>query len=460
MVEWLRKASSVGQITLLDNNSTYPPLLEYYEEIKDICDVRFLGKNLGSQALWKQDDKSLRSAPFIYTDPDILPDDECPYDLVDFLVKAALAHSADLRSSWNGGRIHKIGPGLKITDIPDCYALKDKVIWWESQFWKPQLKHVAYRGVDIYDAAIDTTMALYLDDGPFNLAAVRVGHPYVARHTAWYIDSANPTEEQAYYDEHCNKPTASWGVNEVRSYWIQDHLPAHLMEPRKRLQPAEIAPLSVVIPVIQTKYLYQLLSFIRQNTIKPQEIVVIDNNNHVAEGLLREFNDLNIGYYPQDSNLGVNASWNLGLSLAVSELVSFLNDDIIIPKYFFAMLMKAFHKKADAGIIVPKTVGHPDDVRHKNDTPALQLLSQREGWAFTARKAAIDTIPTVLHTWCGDDYLFHLSNLRGFQNYKIENLKIYHYVGVSTDVGARQTLNIPAMHEEVRTWQKLRSTMK
>lgn len=217
LVEWLMSAGH-KRIIILDNASTYGPLLQWYKTIETKVLVKTLRKNLGSQALWRQADKSLLKSPFVLTDSDIVPAEDCPKDLVAFLWRAYQQCGDKLKSSWsNGGPIQKLGPGFKIDDIPDCYALKEKVLFWEEKHaGDDRIQHV-FEDVPIYDAAIDTTFALYLRAEPFGLAGVRTGAPYRVRHLPWYTDSANPSEEEKYCEAHADKGITNWGITQCYS---------------------------------------------------------------------------------------------------------------------------------------------------------------------------------------------------------------------------------------------------
>ena len=205
LVTWLYELGH-HNLTILDNDSTYPPLLEYYEALEGMVNVVPLRKNLGSKALWCWSEaRKMIRPPFIYTDPDVVPIAECPDDIVSFLLRVA-----DYL-----GCPHKIGLGLKIDDIPDHYAAAPMVREWESQFWTQRIGEL--EGVPIYHAAVDTTFALYTDFTPFSLHGVRTGPPYVARHLPWYLDSKQPGDEELFYEQHASKAFHNWGIETCSS---------------------------------------------------------------------------------------------------------------------------------------------------------------------------------------------------------------------------------------------------
>lgn len=213
LVGWLERAG-FEEIHVVDNESAYPPLLEYLEASPH--HVVRLGRNIGKHALWldARFEKLVARRPFVYTDPDVVPVRECPSD--------ALARFADLLSRHRD--VTKVGFGLLIDDLPDNYRFKQQVLAWESQFWAAQLQVEA----GAYRAPIDTTFALYRRwvPRPPPIDALRTGPPYVARHTTWYLDSSAPTEEERFYASRLARGTDE---SPGTSSWTGETLPEGLL---------------------------------------------------------------------------------------------------------------------------------------------------------------------------------------------------------------------------------------
>jgi len=180
-------------IIIIDNQSTYAPLLEFYET----CPYKVvrLGVNYGHLALWKSGIYNrYKWDYFVYTDPDVTPVEQCP---TDFLIhfKSLLDRKIEL---------DKIGFGIKIDDLPDRFSLKERVVRYESHYWKKEI------APGLYDAPVDTTFALYkpfsgLKAGEvYTLRSWRTGFPYLIRHLPWYIDSSQLSTEDQYYLDTCN----------------------------------------------------------------------------------------------------------------------------------------------------------------------------------------------------------------------------------------------------------------
>jgi hypothetical protein len=197
LVDWLERAGH-EEIILIDNASTYPPLLEYYE--RSPHSVMRMDENLGHTALWQTGLVEKLCGPegyYVYSDPDVVPIEECPPDAVDFF-RDVLETYPDLA---------KVGFGLRIDDLPDHYALKDRVVRWENQYWTKSIEP------GLFDAPIDTTFALHRGVKSHQYHdAVRTGYPYIARHTAWYVDSENLGEEEEYYRSHARADVTNWNA--------------------------------------------------------------------------------------------------------------------------------------------------------------------------------------------------------------------------------------------------------
>lgn len=173
-------------IYIIDNCSTYPPLLEYYKLTP--YKVFRLKRNIGYRALWKSDIYNhFKRSYYVYTDVDMEIDPMCPDNFMERFVEVMERYP----------RCQKVGFGIRIDDLPECYRNRQQVVKWESQFWRNEIEAGLFR------AQIDTTFALYR---PFckGVASAyhltfRTGFPYVIRHLPWYVDSANLSDEERYY---------------------------------------------------------------------------------------------------------------------------------------------------------------------------------------------------------------------------------------------------------------------
>lgn len=181
-------------IHIIDNDSSYPPLLEYYEH----CPYKIyrLKKNLGHLALWKSGlHQNFNKNYYVYTDPDIEIIEDCPEDFMKYLI-------AIIEKNY---KIQKIGFGLKYDDLPDHFSKKNEVIEWEKRFYKNPYAD------NLYIANVDTTFALYrprASGGSHDFKLnIRTSFPYQCRHLPWYLDSANMPDEEIFYMDNAKTST-------------------------------------------------------------------------------------------------------------------------------------------------------------------------------------------------------------------------------------------------------------
>jgi hypothetical protein len=202
LVDFLLKKQYTN-VVILDNKSTYPPLLDYFDTIKEQVTIYRLQENIGHLSFWKSEAifKKYSKGYYVVTDADIVPVSECPEDFINQFIK--LIDKAFDRT--------KVGFSLKIDDIPDTNPNKEKIIVWESKFWRSKINK------NVYKAPIDTTFALYRPRYSYKLKdftkAWRTDFPLQASHGGWYLDSKNLTEEQHYYFKTANA-SASWQIND------------------------------------------------------------------------------------------------------------------------------------------------------------------------------------------------------------------------------------------------------
>lgn len=190
-------------IVIVDNNSTYQPLLNYFDSIKEQTTIHRLKENVGHLSFWKSNDifKQYSKGYYVVTDADIVPVNECPNNFLETFRK--LLDQAYDRN--------KVGFSLKLDDILDSNPNKNKITQWEAQYWSYKVKP------NVYKAEIDTTFAIYKPNYNYQLKDFtkgwRTDYPLQARHGGWYLDFQNLTEEQKYYFETANA-SASWQINQ------------------------------------------------------------------------------------------------------------------------------------------------------------------------------------------------------------------------------------------------------
>ena len=182
LIEWLLHLDTKVSIIVVDNNSSYAPLLHFYEQL-DLPNVQIMRftENHGLNKLIAISQTMKQFEHYVVTDADLVPYPNTGTDILDRM-KAMLDKYKD---------INHIGASLEIKDIPDYYPLKDAVLKWENQWWNVS------REDGVFEAFVDTTFGMYRNDSHVMdlYPALRLGNPYTLKHVDWYIDPTAISEE-------------------------------------------------------------------------------------------------------------------------------------------------------------------------------------------------------------------------------------------------------------------------
>lgn len=192
--------------------------------------------------------------------------------------------------------------------------------------------------------------------------------------------------------------------------------------------------ISVIIPVFnELELTANILKQVYENTYIPNEVILIDNGStENIFGLLQKFPD--VKYIRNKENIGVYPAWNQGFKLVQNEIITVLNNDVIITKHFFEKIFNAMQDKT-VGICCPSTVQNKEQgIDNKEQVNLYVQEIGRQGWAFTIRKSVINTIgliPEALVFWYGDDWLFNNTRKAGYKVVQMVNNYCYHYTSVT-----------------------------
>lgn len=172
------------QVVILDNLSSFPPLLEWY----DNCPYRVvrLTTNMGQLAIYNSEliNEFSQGSWIGYSDSDIGLNHETPLNFIEVMAQKAEKLG-----------FTKIGLALRIDNLPDTeYGKWAK--WWEQRFWEKQIEE------DLYVADVDTTFSLIKVGLPFQYNALRIAGKMTAIHEPWYLNYASLSEEEKYIIDH------------------------------------------------------------------------------------------------------------------------------------------------------------------------------------------------------------------------------------------------------------------
>ena len=175
---------------------------------------------------------------------------------------------------------------------------------------------------------------------------------------------------------------------------------------------------------------------------------MIDNSDNGYWHRIAQYGKVLFDGYRPEKRMSCNESWNYGISKLDDDcdLVSILNDDILLNRYFFEKVVFTFKRFKYAGVVCPFTVNDRRDMQYFTKNGSIfQKMTKREGWAFTIKKSLLDQIPPIpaqLKTFCGDDWFWHYTHKKGLFWYKHIGNCIFHHVGAAVrKLGVRKNMN-------------------
>lgn len=201
------------RLHIVDNASTYPPLLEYLLKSKHY--VHSMPQNDGHQVIWKNN-LSLAlcpDEPYLLTDNDVIPED------INF-------HEILLDGLKEFPSVNKIGLGLRTDDIPKNIPFCEQILKHEGEV----LKREDTGDPRFIRMPVDTTMAIYRagyhNASPWgsndrkNCCALRTTGS-LAKHLSWYItEEEMKSEENKFYFESLKSGSTHWSQMQAK---IQTH---------------------------------------------------------------------------------------------------------------------------------------------------------------------------------------------------------------------------------------------
>lgn len=134
--------------------------------------------------------------------------------------------------------------------------------------------------------------------------------------------------------------------------------------------------ISVIIPTLnRADFIPETIHSIVNQTVKPYEIVVVDNgsDDNTVELLEKLFPE-KVKIIENDGNFYPGAARNLGIEAATGDYIQFFDSDDIMTKNRFESLLKVFAKNPDADAVYsPYVMAREDNVGSwKQTQPVLQ----------------------------------------------------------------------------------------
>ncbi len=206
MVEQLEKYTS--DIIVVDNNSHYQPLLDYYENDFKYTLLR-QKENMGHN-VWAFDIvQDLTGDIYIITDPDLEFNPKLPDDFINNLINisnhykalrvgfALCIDSPDIDNDLKFNALIELPDGIK-------EWRKLSVKEWEERSWENRLDSDLDSSLELYLAGIDTTFCLINRTCIPSKKSIRVAGDYTCSHLPWYKNfksKLRPGEYEAYIEK-------------------------------------------------------------------------------------------------------------------------------------------------------------------------------------------------------------------------------------------------------------------
>jgi acetyltransferase-like isoleucine patch superfamily enzyme len=187
---------------------------------------------------------------------------------------------------------------------------------------------------------------------------------------------------------------------------------------------------SVVVPTLWKsnleKFYDTLQNFCEDDRVK--EIILIDNDitfEHPIKSKILSLSKLK--YYPQEENIYVNPSWNLGVRKSIGVYIIHMNDDFYITSnHNITSLITSHHHHINKVVSI---YGISTSCYIEEPTSPEIIITDNEGrgtgWGcfFIIARDKWVSIPHELKIWFGDDYITKYVIRNGGKVYTFKNIK-------------------------------------
>jgi len=194
-----------NNIIILDNASTYLPLLDWYMSLKSKPNLKIemFDTNYGNKCLWKSGyiNKLKNHSYVVYTESDIELNPNIPKTFVETLIKLSKEFKFD-----------KVGLSINIKDLPKN-EMTSSIKQIEEVYW---IKKIPHRKYEIYQGMIDSSLAVFDPNIPFNYNALRVAGNFTSNHIPWYTNFNSLSKEELYFLENATEEFSIYKQNYLK----------------------------------------------------------------------------------------------------------------------------------------------------------------------------------------------------------------------------------------------------
>jgi hypothetical protein len=201
MVKQIEKYTN--DIVIIDNNSNFEPLLEYYEKDYKYTLLK-MKSNFGHKVYEKPFMDKIIGTIFILTDPDLEFNKNLPDNFIEDMIKISNYYQAE-----------KVGFAL-LYDSPDIRtnikAFGKTIKEWEKQYWTYKYYYPGFKN-DIWSAAIDTTFCLVNKQNKGG--HYRIAGDYLCKHLPWHKDFEKKISKDEYNNYLKNNISTNYWQNNI-----------------------------------------------------------------------------------------------------------------------------------------------------------------------------------------------------------------------------------------------------
>jgi len=246
----------------------------------------------------------------------------------------------------------------------------------------------------------------------------------IVEHKHWYTKNAKMDHTYKLGGE-CQGPDSK--TYEKRRRTFELYIYEDLF--RGKITPTPNARLSIVLPSYnQVNYLKKTIKSIYANTYNYFELIIIDDASD-AETVeyIKSLKEPNIVKVFNKTQAFVTANWNMGAKLAKNDYVAFLNNDIVLSKYWDVYLCNAL----GPNVIVANPFQSDDGDRVPYGKSKRTGSIDVRGTCFMMEKSKLADMgyfPANLKHWYSDWWLgWYVVNKLGKRTEYIKDAIVHHY---------------------------------
>jgi hypothetical protein len=187
-----------SRIIILDNKSTYQPMIDLLAQIDSKYEVIRLEENYGPHYI-------LRNPEYYKTLPDIFslsdPDVEFPKNISGNFQEEMINVGIKYRFGKVGFAIEVPSESEFLELVVNLDGKLRNMHEWEQQFWQNQIDKTS-TGDPIFQTTLDTQFAIYNKEffsPEERYKALRIGGKFTSKHLGFYKESIVPKEESDFY---------------------------------------------------------------------------------------------------------------------------------------------------------------------------------------------------------------------------------------------------------------------